>query len=227
MRYVPKLLVVAAFGCVSGPYVYRPTEQVTASIRGYPAARYEVPPESPRGDVTLGSFGLTDVDAEGGRLRKRMLHVRLVASNDSDAAWSVDLRELVLVLPGGRETGPAFVNTDSTVVPVIGVATGQKRVIDLYYPLPRALRVEERLGGFELRWRVQTPGRVVAQRTPFERLEVDTRAYPTTSYSVALGWGPIWWYDPFFYPGVAFHYPIIIHHHHRSFSAPPPPAIRR
>ena len=70
-----------------------------------------------------------------------------------------------------------------------------------------------RLPHFDLVWRVDTAARAVAQRTSFDR-ESDTSQgagyavgygspywYP---YDYAYGgWGPYWWYDPF-WGGVAW-----------------------
>jgi hypothetical protein len=52
---------------------------------GYPAARYEVPPERPAGDVVVASFGLTEVRGEGEH-EADVLHVRILVSNDAGLA---------------------------------------------------------------------------------------------------------------------------------------------
>jgi hypothetical protein len=40
---------------------YRPTEEVAGVLDGALAARYPLPPESPRGDVNIASMGLVSV----------------------------------------------------------------------------------------------------------------------------------------------------------------------
>src|SRR5688572_515746 len=56
---------------------YRPTEQLSGRVQGAPAARYAIPPEAPRGDVTVTSRGVAEVEPKEGGGRAPMLHVAL------------------------------------------------------------------------------------------------------------------------------------------------------
>ncbi len=223
------LVSLALAGCTapapSGPYAYGPTEALTATLGGLPASHYPVPPESPRGDVTVTSFGIAHVELEGG-VRQPLLHVRLQVSNEGDAApWTMDSRRQSVGLPRFGRFGPAFANTDVAGAPVVTVARGEKRVIDLYYPLPPGAASEAKLASFDLVWEVETGLRLVTERTPFERRVVDG-AYdqPEASVWLGLGWGPVWWRDPF-YPGVVVGPPVIRyrHYHHPTYAPRPGP----
>src|SRR4051812_16247648 len=51
----------------NGNYVYRPEVNARARVAGHVAAYYPIPPESPRGDVRVASFGITSIEPnEGG-----------------------------------------------------------------------------------------------------------------------------------------------------------------
>jgi len=194
-------------------YVYIPTEMVNASTEGVPTARYPVPPEAPHGDVYVTSFGIVDVDVAPGT-KAPLLHVRLAVSNNGGAEpWQVDARQQVVDLgPEGRSR-PAYVNTDIQGSPLISVPPGTKRVIDFFYALPAGMQGASSVPHFDVLWRVDIPGRPVVQRTPFDRLEVEY-AEPYPAYvGVGLGWGPFWWYDPF-YPALTFAHPFVLHHHY-------------
>src|SRR5262249_9596568 len=82
----------------------------------------------------------------------------------------------------------------------------ERRVIDLYYPLPSTVAGDRNLPRFDLNWQVMTPARTVASSTPFERVTED-RSYYAYGYEGAwpywAGYGPYWGYDPF-YPQLVF-----------------------
>jgi hypothetical protein len=226
--------LVLASGCASTDYIYEPAEQANATLGGRTAAHYEIPAEAPAGDVRVTSFGITEVAPAGGGPRMHVLHARMVVANNSDAApWSVDTREQFAWIPGEGKSRPAFVNSDDHGAPVLMVAQSQQRMIDLYYPLPVNVKSEDKLAGFDLLWQVTTGRRVVAERTPFERLQIEPVYATGYDYSFALGWGPYWWYDPFWphatfvHPGVVvrrpvtFGHPQVIYHGGRVYGARP------
>lgn len=216
--------VVAASGCAPTPYVFTPTEQVTATADGVPAARYPTPPESPRGTVYVTSFGVVQADVAGTGQATPLLAVRMTVSHDSGPQpWTVDTREQFLQIPGAGQSRAAFVNSDATGAPVIPVATGQKRTIDLYYTLPASMANAAKLPSFDLLWQVHTAERLVAQRTPFQKEIVEYASvwtYPV--YPMGPGWAPYWWYDPF-YPEVTFYPPIVLHNTYPVLRQTPPP----
>jgi hypothetical protein len=210
--------------CASGSYVYRPSEQATATLRGQPAARYALPPDAPRGDIKVASFGVArmelQVDTDNSE-QIPTLQVRLVASNESDAPWKIDTRQLAVHIPGEQGRGPAYVNTDQGGLPEVTVPPRGQRTIDAYFPLPESLRGARDVPQFDVSWQVTLPDRVVAQRTPFERFVVEERPYVNSYAGVGfygspiwsgpMGWGPVWWYDPLYAPyGIGPRPPVIV-----------------
>src|SRR5581483_12332854 len=108
------------------------------------------------------------------------------------------------------QSRPIYVNTDAPPSPVVSIGQHERRVLDLYYALPSEARTEAELGGFTLLWQVTTPARVFASRSEFQRFE---REPPDTYERVILdpGWGPFWWFDPFWgRRGFGHHGPIIV-----------------
>jgi hypothetical protein len=202
-----------AVACVPPSYVYRPTEMVNAQTNGFATARYPVPPESPRGDVYVTSFGVTNVDVAPGA-KEPMLQVRLAVSNNNGGEpWTIDTRQQVVDLGAAGKSRAAYVNTNLQGSPLVTVASGSQGVLDLYYSLPAPMRAASAVPHFDFLWQVQIPGRAVAQRTPFERLQLEDVTVPVIYppfAAVGLGWGPFWWYDPF-YPSLSFYNAPVIH----------------
>ncbi len=207
-------------------------------MSGYPAAHYAIPTDRPTGDVRVGSFGLTAVQPRSGGPTTNVAHVRLIVANNSDEIpWTIDTREAVMVIAGEGNSRPAFVNTDAGTPPVLQIARGEQRMIDLYYPLPSGKALEETVPAFDVTWRVQTATADVVQRTPFERERVDRDYEFAGSYNSpygyygyygyydyggfglgsGLGFAPYWWYDAH-YPRFGFyHHPaIVVGYDHRA-----------
>jgi hypothetical protein len=221
-------LAALAAGCTTaGWYSYQPAEQQTARIDGQAAARYAIPPESPRGDVRIASFGITEVSPDGDA-DIPVVHLRAIVANDAGAGpWSVDTRDIRVELRGGPALGEPYVNADSSTLPAIEVRPGQQRSIDLFYPLPEGMEDPEDVPAFDVTWKVRTDAREVIERTPFERLEIE-REPPRTTWVV--GYGPVWWYEPWYRPAVIVRPGIVVrshvHHHphraHRTIIRRPP-----
>jgi hypothetical protein len=191
-----------------------PTENVTATTEGYPTARYTVPPETPRGTAYVTSFGIVSADVARTGHPTPLLQVRLSVSNDSGTApWSIDTRDQLLEVPGAGRLRAAMMNSDQQTGAILTVPPGQKRTLDLYYMLPPNIASAETLPrSFDLLWRVQTPERVVAQRTPFTKERVEPAASPAyADVALGVGWGPYWWYNPL-YPTLAFYPPPLVLH---------------
>jgi hypothetical protein len=200
-------------GCASTDYVYRPTA-AAAPETGYTVARYGVPPEAPRGEVYVTSYGVTKVDVAPDT-QAAMLHVRMGISNTSGTEpWTADAREQQATVPGRGRVGPTYANSDAGG-PLVTVPQGQQRVLDLYYALPAGHQDERNVPGFDLSWTVRTGSRTVAQQTPFARgeLPAGTAAAPPPPFvAIGLGWGPYWWYDPLWpYPSAVIGFrPLIV-----------------
>jgi hypothetical protein len=198
--------IALAAGCAES-YVYRP-EGATTISHGRPVTRIAIPRERPTGEIRLEALGMSRLET-GGRSFDA-LHLRMRVANDSDTTmWRLDTRDQLLEIPGEGRSRPIFANSDRQAMPIVMIPQRERRVIDLFYPLPSTVRDPDQLQEFELQWRVQTSQRVVAERTAFDRISTEPE-YSGTFYA---GWGPYWWYDPF-YPSFVFVHsrPIVVRH---------------
>jgi hypothetical protein len=207
-------MAAAAGGCGTGSYVYQPTEQSNATLEGRPAARYGIPPERPTGDVRVISSGVNDVEPAPGSPHIKVLQARMVVANNLDnTPWIVDTRAQYAWIAGEGKARPMFANSDAPGAPLLRIGRGEQRTVDLYYPLPQGMQSEDKLPTFDLAWQVQTGQRLIAERTPFERIPIEPLYAPSyAAYGVGLGWGPYWWYDPF-WPHVTYVHPVYIGPH--------------
>jgi hypothetical protein len=187
-------------------YTYRPTEHATGSIGGHVAADYQIPATAPQGDVRLASFGLGELaPAKGSGDSKPALHLRMVVSNNSAQPWTVDTREQKLDIKGAGSTLPAFSTTreGNAELPLVTVAPGSKRVIDLLFPLPPNQQSAGSIPEFDAIWNVHTGTQDVIERTPFDRLQVEPVYGPAIAPEVGFygDWGAPLWYDPLYPEG--------------------------
>lgn len=202
--------------CGGGQYVYQPETANAVLPSGIAASRTAIPQEQPQGSVEVASYGITQLTTDGQRIP--VIHARLVVSNDGDdSAWHLDARRQIAEIPGAGRSAPIYANADVRTMPDVTIRRHERHIVDLYYPLPDAEASAEHLPAFTLQWEVSTPARTVASSTAFDRVGVDPE--PAYAYDAAwpmyAGYGPYWWYDPF-YPQVVFvgasRYPI--HHRH-------------
>jgi hypothetical protein len=199
------LLAALALGLAAcqSPYIYRPSSNANAQIQGHTAASFKLPtPMNPQGELRVASFGVAKIRPQGeagGVLHA--LHVRQVLDNNSNEPWQFDARQQTVQLKDGRRLTPSYSRSEDGDVPLAVVAAGGKRTLDLFYPLPPDVEKASRIPEFDVLWRVETgSGRVVAQRTSFERLRIEPY-YAGLGWGYgAFGWGPYGWYDPVWGP---------------------------
>ncbi len=210
------LVVIAGMiGCAgSSEYVYTP-DTANATAAGMPASRTPIPQEQPQGAVEVKSYGITHLQQLGD---VPVLLVRMTVTNDGDAVpWQVDTREQYVSIPGEGRSRAMYARSDVQTLPVVQIPQRTRHVFDLYFPLPDTVDRASRLPRFDVQWQVQTAARLVASSTGFDRVRSDPDRYAYDPWWPYGGFGPYWWYDPF-YPSVAFvHAPIYVHghHHHR------------
>jgi hypothetical protein len=204
------LLVGLAVSCGTA-YEYVPTTGATTRVYGRPAADYGIPPEAPRGDVQIASYGLTDIkpqDRSTGGPTVRALHLRVELMNKSATPWTFDTREQRLNLSGRGPIAPAFASANAgSSLPRVVVPPNQKRVADLFFPLPFDLQQVDKIPEFDAQWQVDAGGRVIAQRTPFQLLILtpDENGAWGSDYGPGGGYywsGPYWMSTDFTYNGV-------------------------
>jgi len=198
---LPIILLCVAAGCGGEQYVYTP-EVTNAQQSGLPASQIQIPPERPEGTVQITSSGVTTATPDSGT-KVDVIHVRMAVANNGDPTpWTLDTSQQFLEIPGEGRSAPLFVNADTQTMPQVTIAKGERHVIDLFYPLPANAASEKKLPQFDLMWTVNTGERPVASRTSFERQEIEPQvAYGYDygyGYPYYAGFGPYWWYDPFY-----------------------------
>jgi hypothetical protein len=199
-------LSLAALGACSTPYAYVPTTNATVPVRGQIAAYYAIPPEAPRGNVQIESYGMTKVTPESAGHapgdKAPALHLRLVLANNGVTTWIFDTREQRVDLgANGGMVAPAFASADAgSRPPLVTVTPTGNRVADLFFVLPPALQKTDKLPHFDALWRVNTGTEVIAERTPFERLIVAPAYAPAWDYGPGYYWGGPYWMNPAFNP---------------------------
>ena len=208
-------MIVGMLGCAgNSDYVYQPNTP-NASAAGLPAERTAIPQEAPQGAVEAVSYGVTELNREGTQIPA--LHVRAVITNDGDdTPWTLDTTKQLVSIPGEGESRAMYVNADIGTLPNVTIPRHERRVLDFYFPLPSTMDTAAKLPRFELLWQVTTPARTVASRTSFDRVsDQPDVAYETARpWPLWAGYGPYWWYDPF-YPRTVF-----IHSHRWGFHGP-------
>lgn len=228
------LVAILTLVACERPHVYAPATTSMAVLEGRPAAYVRIPPEAPRGDVRIATFGIAGARRAGDLEATEIhaLHLRMAIANDSDVPWSLDTREQRVALPGDGESRAAFASVDVGTAPLVTVPPGDKREIDLFFPLPEHLERTSHLPKFDLVWKVQAGDVAVVERSPFERLDVELTPDPYYYAGWGYGWTPPYYYDPYYWGGGAFYGvrrgapvwvgpPVIIEHRGRVRQAPP------
>jgi hypothetical protein len=207
-------VLAGALGCAgSSSYVYTP-DTANATAAGLPAARTPIPQEQPQGAIEVVSYGVTELRRDAAAIPA--LHVRAIITNDGDdTPWTFDTTQQRVEIPGEGQSRAMYVNADIGTLPNVTIGKHERRVLDFYFPLPDTLRDESHLPRFELLWQVNTPARTVASRTSFDRVDRQPEvAYEAgvTPWPLWAGYGPYWWYDPFYPRAVFVHTrPYVIH----------------
>jgi hypothetical protein len=210
-------LSTVGLGCATERYGFRPAT-VASSEGGLPASHYVVPPEAPRGEVYVTSFGTRDVGDGGEAAGSQLIHVRLaVANQSSDAPFTVDPGHLLLVAPGAAPQRPDFLEVDGRQSANTEIGRGQRRMFDVYYRMPGGAADARRVPSFDFDWQVNAGGKLVADRTPFVRepyRDYEEAGRTTLAVGVAAPWwwgwyGPPWWgwygpYGPYAYGGYGY-----------------------
>jgi hypothetical protein len=153
-------LVLALGGCAAPRYVYGPVWTESAELVTSSASVYPVPDGGRPGEARVMTRGIVVLD-DGAPA----VHVRLVLVNRSPETWRVDgaSQRLEIASSGGHRT-----LTPEPSAPVV-VAAGDTSVVDLFFALPPEARDARDLTEFTAVWTVNAGGRIVTNRTTFER----------------------------------------------------------
>lgn len=211
------LLALLLAGCGSADYAYVPAHAPTAEVGGRVAADYPIPAQSPKGDMRVLSYGLVSAATDTGANARPALHVRLVVTNSSARPWSIDTREQQITVAGQPATGVAFASAGpgGAPPPIVDVAPGKSRTIDLFFPAPPDLDDDaSALPEFDLHWRLNTGEAILVGSTQFDRTEVSEEAEQAYvagpyDYCTEYYWCGPYWYNPL-YPYWGFGVGVVV-----------------
>jgi hypothetical protein len=185
-------------GCATERAGFRPTTMVSTTEAGFPAARYAVPPNAPRGEVFVTSFGTRQVD-ETSDARSDLVHVRVAVANQTGTGtWTFAPSRQLLVAQGAAPQGPEFLEIDGRNPGDDRIAPAQRKVFDLYYRMPKGASHDAIVPGFDLTWQLEADGQSVSERTSFVREPYRDYGEATRSYWATGVVSPWWvsWYGP-------------------------------
>jgi len=184
-------LGLAAAGCGTQRYGFRPAAMSASSEQGFPASHYVVPPQAPQGEAFVTSFGTREIEQGGGGAQ--LIHVRLAVANDSSVVpWSVDPAQLTLVAGNRAPQRPDFMEIDGRQNGSTEIPRGERRVLDLYYRMPGGAPDARAVPSFDLAWQVNLGNKVFSEHTPFVREPYQEYEAENQRY-VAVGVVPPWW----------------------------------
>ena len=168
------MLILAGAQACGSTSTYIPEEKATATLGGRTAASYSLPSEqNEQGGLRLASYGVSKLEQKNGDDSLKAIHLRLAVSDNGQEPMVLDTRAQRLQLPDGRQLAPAYVRARASAPPMIRVAPGSARTVDLYFPLPPDIAEEANPSQFDVIWRVRVGDQTVSQVTPFDQVSVD------------------------------------------------------
>jgi hypothetical protein len=192
--------------CTSAGYKYVPIQDQVNATRSRSDIIYSEPPQRPEGRVKIRSLGIADIEPKPHGQKVRSLHIRLAISHQGSRPWEFNTRDQTVSFPNSPQMRPFWVNTDDSHLPNLVIPSNELRVVDLYFRLPSSYESADNIPEFEFYWNLLVGNQKIAESTPFDRVQVSERVatvYPYDGYpaGMGLGWGPVWWMDPFYFPG--------------------------
>lgn len=187
--------MLGAVACAKGAYV--PEEAATATLGGRTAAQYSIPSDAqPQGTVRVASYGISKLKQEREGKEGRAIHVRMAVQNHGQGPFVVDIPQQRVQFSDGSQVTAAYAHSDQDGLPVVEVAPGSSRTVDLFFPIPEPLLEHNKMPDFSMIWRVQADGQEISRITPFDKMAVD----PNVARQEAYAYGPYGWYDPYWGP---------------------------
>ena len=212
------LAACSVTACGSGVYAFVPAGSATSQVYGHSAAQYAIPPQSPHGAISVASYGVEPVSpGDAPDASMSALHIRVQISNTSAQPWTFETPEQQIVIAERGSSTPAFASAGpgGSGPPSVSIAPQSTRIVDLFFPLPDDMQQSSAIPGFQLTSHVHTDAGIVAETTPFERLEVDDDSAYAYDNSAPQGaylpyaYGYDYWDTPFWYnPGYVGFYGV-------------------
>src|ERR1019366_5337714 len=163
------LVALTTAGC-SATYAYVPaTNAPLTTLYGHAAADYAIPPQAPRGDLRVASYGIEPLSPEGADDESvGALHIRLSIANKSDQPWTLDTREQQAALEGRATSTPAFAARSPGVgsPPIVTIAPNSTRLVDVFFPLPEDMQSASAVPALRFTSTVHTDAGPVSETTP-------------------------------------------------------------
>jgi hypothetical protein len=179
--WIPIAVVLAvAVACSAERYAYAPVRTTSAELAGELAAIYALPPEAPRGEARVATFGITTLSPMGIEDSSlRAVHLAIAVSNRSDDTWKIEPAEARLLIGDRSEAEALYSTTERIVRPQrVDVPAHSSRWIDLFFPLALEARQASELPSYEMLWAIDVGTRKVTLRTTFARFLVERPPSP-------------------------------------------------
>lgn len=188
MRRRLPFLVATVAACGGGPEYFRPTEKLSETSGGYPAASYDIRSRDAQvGQVNVWSSGAYEEESRRGD--HVVVHVGLEVENNSQMPIVLDTSKLAMSrveIDDDRLVDARLLSVQSEDGDLV-VGPGRVESFDVYFQVPQTDNPQN-LDSFRVRWALRWNGQEYLQYTPF--LEMYEYAYAP--------WYP-YYYDPFLY----------------------------
>jgi hypothetical protein len=199
-------LFIAAFGCSSAGYNYKPAPAASmkvGEIGEKTSAIYEVGKNE--GTINIVSFGPVELNGPGmpgiRTMKMRVIVKNEVQSADPNKVWVLNTGQQWISFPDHGSSQPAYINTDNQTklgdLPMVKILPGQSKVVDLYYPLPRRFQTASEIPKFSFQWKLHAGSVATGFTTVFDRFLLKGRSVARIdirdlSPSDGVAGGP-WW----------------------------------
>jgi hypothetical protein len=158
---------------------------------------YQVPAQSPQGEVRVATLGIATIAprSRDDDSRTPAVHVRLIVDHYAGAPWQVDTRHQIASMAGRGQSRPTFASSSTGQPPLVTIPPGTTVRIDLYYVLPSVMQRVTYIPRVEFAWQLGSAEGPVEERTAFTDLRRETPA-PREPYAWDRGWWGPSWFDP-------------------------------
>jgi hypothetical protein len=163
-----------SFGCatVHGQQVVEPALPLASTPASeISSATYNVPTAlNEEGQIKIFSHGIENLATAQSDEKVPALHVEVeLVSHKHAQTWVMDLRNSSVTLTDSDPIAPAVAisTSKSASLPVFSLTQAADEKIQLYFPLPKDLRLSALVPGYTFKWQLQTAQQLITKETQF------------------------------------------------------------